>query len=290
VSFAELERFIDTPVRRYSSGMTVRLGFAIAASIDPDILLVDEVLAVGDTNFRLKCMARIQELIDRGTTLIFVSHNMGLVKAVCDKGIFIESGQARFFGNTDEVIEVYNRSLNEKRMAKLQETQSNENPNSGIVEIVKVDVSDPDGKKENVLHTNRPGRFSIQYHAYQEIGDVSIVLRIIRSDGVFCCAIYSQVDRASLSIGQGTGMISIDLQPLQLYPGTYYGVVTLKNMAESLTFDKVYSDWFEVRGDGSGYEDLDAVFEPLRKWDHQRNIPDAISPDLHHAKRVNDWD
>ena len=92
VDFAELERFIDTPVKRYSSGMIVRLGFAVASCVEPDILLVDEVLAVGDAAFQQKCLKRIHDLVDAGTSIIFVSHNFYLVQAVCDTALYLHKG------------------------------------------------------------------------------------------------------------------------------------------------------------------------------------------------------
>ena len=119
MAFSELERFIDTPVKRYSSGMTVRLGFAVASCIEPDILLVDEVLAVGDAWFRQKCTERINTLLHNGTSLIFVSHDMGLVKAVCDTAIYLEQGMARQHGKTAEVIDTYNQVLDRQRAEKL---------------------------------------------------------------------------------------------------------------------------------------------------------------------------
>lgn len=277
IAFSELERFIDTPVKRYSSGMAVRLGFAIAASIDPDVLLVDEVLAVGDSSFRLKCMNRIQELLKNGTTLIFVSHNMGLVKAVCNQGLYIEKGQSKFFGSTNDVIEVYNRVLNEQRMGEREGEQAEENIHRGTAEITRLDVQGVGAGKENVLNTNQPARITVHYHAYHDIGEVAMVLRIIRSDGVFCSTMYSRQDGAPVMLRQGRGTISATLNPLQLFPGTYYVVATLKNKSESLSFDMTYSDWFHVEGDGAGYEDLDAIFEPNRIWDHQMGTSEDLS-------------
>jgi lipopolysaccharide transport system ATP-binding protein len=276
VSFAELEKFIDTPVKRYSSGMAVRLGFAVAASINPDVLLVDEVLAVGDTSFRLKCMARIQELIDNGTTLVFVSHNMGLVKAVCDLAIYIEKGAALHFGQTNEVIEVYNRVLNERRASELDRQTDEPGTYTGTAEITGLFINGLSGQ-ENSLYTHRPARITMHYRSYQDLGEVSVVFRIIRSDGVNCAAMYSRLDEATFVMERGEGEISATLDPLQLFPGTYYVVATLKNKAESLTHDKVYSDWFYVEGELSGYNDLDAVFEPKRAWDQQADARPALT-------------
>lgn len=284
VSFAELEKFIDTPVKRYSSGMAVRLGFAVAASIDPDILLVDEVLAVGDAAFRLKCMNRIQELIRNGTTLIFVSHNMGLVKAVCGLALFIEKGQMKHFGKTNDVVETYNRVLNEQRISEFEDRGGGAKTHSSTGEITRVSVSGQ-GDDANILMTNRPAKIIIQYHAYHDLGEVSIVLRVIRSDGVVCASLYSNVDDVPLAVTRGNGEITVMFQPLQLFPGTYYAVATLKDKIGSLNHDMAYSDWFHVGGEMAGYEDLDAVYEPNRVWNHLQ-FPASNNPAENSVRKV----
>jgi lipopolysaccharide transport system ATP-binding protein len=111
IDFAGLERFIDTPVKRYSSGMIVRLGFAVAASIHPDILLVDEVLAVGDAAFQQKCLKRIHSLIEGGASIVFVSHNFYLVQAVCSTALYLKKGEVQHYGPTREVIDHYEQDL-----------------------------------------------------------------------------------------------------------------------------------------------------------------------------------
>lgn len=107
VDFAELGRFIDTPLKRFSSGMEIRLGFSVAVHLDPDVLLIDEVLAVGDDAFQRRCLARMDELRDSGQTLVFVSHQLEQVQRLCPRTILLERGQIRADGPTDEVIELY---------------------------------------------------------------------------------------------------------------------------------------------------------------------------------------
>lgn len=269
VAFSELESFIDTPVKRYSSGMAVRLGFAVAASINPDVLLVDEVLAVGDTAFRMKCMTRIQELIDSGTTLIFVSHNMGQVKAICDVALYIEKGTAKLFGETEKVIDAYNTDLNEKRISEYKGHEHSDRNTQGVVAITSVTVRNDEGDGANVIHSSHSARITINYTTYQDISDSSVVLRIIRSDGVCCCTLNSRIDQVSIPLLKGEGSFSTILQPLQLFPGSYYVVATLKNKNETVPFDLAYSEWFHVEGNETGYRDLDAVFEPNRSWRNQ---------------------
>lgn len=107
VAFAEIEKFLDTPVKRYSSGMYVRLAFAVAAHLEPEILIVDEVLAVGDTVFQKKCIDKMQEISDQRRTILLVSHNFSAVKALCSKAILLRKGQLVFFGNTEETLDLY---------------------------------------------------------------------------------------------------------------------------------------------------------------------------------------
>ena len=107
VAFAEVERFLDTPVKRYSSGMYVRLAFAVAAHLEPEILILDEVLAVGDAAFQRKCLGRMEDVSREGRTVIFVSHNMGAVRQLCNKGIYLDSGHATCFDNVEGLIAAY---------------------------------------------------------------------------------------------------------------------------------------------------------------------------------------
>jgi ABC-type polysaccharide/polyol phosphate transport system ATPase subunit len=115
IEFAELGDFIDTPVKQYSSGMYMRLGFSIAVEVDPDILLIDEILAVGDAYFREKCLARIADFEQRGKTLVVVSHDTGLIERLCDRVLWIESGGIAADGDPNEVIPRYLRALSAPR-------------------------------------------------------------------------------------------------------------------------------------------------------------------------------
>src|SRR5579872_1497639 len=108
VAFAEVEKFLDTPVKRYSSGMYVRLAFAVAAHLEPEILIVDEVLAVGDVAFQRKCIGKMNDAADEGRTILFVSHNMGYITALCNKCMLLNAGRTDYFGDINECIKKYN--------------------------------------------------------------------------------------------------------------------------------------------------------------------------------------
>jgi ABC-type multidrug transport system ATPase subunit len=109
VDFAEVERFLDTPVKRYSSGMYVRLAFAVAAHLEPEILIVDEVLAVGDAPFQKKCLGKMEEVGKQGRTVLIVSHNMAIIKELCKFTALLKSGKIQAFGQTDDVVQLYNK-------------------------------------------------------------------------------------------------------------------------------------------------------------------------------------
>lgn len=112
VEFAEIEQFLDSPIKNYSSGMKARLGFSVATMVKPDILIVDEVLAVGDYKFRQKCMNRMEELLSGGTTLLYVSHNIDEVKRLCDHAIWLDHGVTRMAGEVNEVCDAYMKEMN----------------------------------------------------------------------------------------------------------------------------------------------------------------------------------
>jgi lipopolysaccharide transport system ATP-binding protein len=107
VAFAEVEKFLDTPVKRYSSGMYVRLAFAVAAHLEPEILIVDEVLAVGDIQFQKKCLGKMEEVAGEGRTVLFVSHNMGAVSSLCDRAVYLKNGQIKIMGGSEDVVKMY---------------------------------------------------------------------------------------------------------------------------------------------------------------------------------------
>jgi ABC-type polysaccharide/polyol phosphate transport system ATPase subunit len=139
VDFAGVSDAIDRPVKYYSSGMQVRLGFSIAAFLEPAVLLVDEVLAVGDANFQQKCLMRISEVVQNGTTLLFVSHDLASVQAMCDRSLWLEDSIVRADGATGDVLALYRESVNERATQTLA--------NDGDVSIVKVELEGEDGEQ-----------------------------------------------------------------------------------------------------------------------------------------------
>jgi lipopolysaccharide transport system ATP-binding protein len=288
VDFAELEQFIDTPVKRYSSGMTVRLGFAVAACIEPDILLVDEVLAVGDASFRRKCVQRIEELLDQGTGLIFVSHNLWLVQAVCSSALCLDKGQVVYSGKTSEAIELYERTLHEERARKLQKPQSGEDHGASDVEMTKIEIVGGEDQENSELRSDQPAEVRVHYVVYRPLGDVTVVIRIIRSDGLTCCMLRTSLDNVRISLQRGTGIVAVQIEPLQLRGGMYFVQAMFRDGSDSNGIVMRSSDWFHVSGSSQTFSEMNGVFEPRRTWEHQYDSDETTSsgrPDLLNVHR-----
>lgn len=270
VAFSEIERFIDTPVKRYSSGMVVRLGFAIASCIEPEILLIDEVLAVGDAAFQQKCLRRIRSLINNGTSIIFVSHNFYLVQAVCSTALYLQKGQVKCYGATKDVIDLYEQDLHQERARKFTELHQESSHVGDDIEITKVEVLLGNGSAAEVLHSNQSAQIRIHYSAYKSLGKVQVSAFLIRSDGLTCCMMRTKLDNFDLHIERGHGMVLLQVEPLQLVSGTYFAETGFLNESDSIgiTAKTARSDWFTVKGRALSYEESSGIFEPNTCWQH----------------------
>jgi len=270
IDFSELDRFIDTPVKRYSSGMIVRLGFAVASCIEPEILLVDEVLAVGDAAFRQKCLKRIQALVNSGTSIIFVSHNLYMVQAVCHKALYLKKGQVQMQGTTRDVIEAYESDLHAERARKFTNFGIQQGNDEAGIEITKVEIVNANGSASETFQSNQPAQIKVFYNAYRDLGKVNMSVFGIRSDGLTCFMLRTKLDGFVMDIQQGVGVVSVDLNPLQLIGGTYFIEAAFLNEADSMgiTLMAGRSDWFSVKGTARSYEDTSGVFEPITQWSY----------------------
>lgn len=277
VAFSELERFIETPVKRYSSGMVVRLGFAVASCIAPDILLVDEVLAVGDAAFQEKCLKRIQQLVRNGTSIIFVSHNLYLVRVVCETALYLHRGEVQAIGETGEVIARYERALHEERARKFQLTPEQREDRTEI-EITAVRVLPANGHASSALRSDQSAQVQIHYVAHRAVGPVSVAAHIMRSDGVTCAMLRTSLDDVQVSLERGKGVVTITLDPLQLVSGTYFCESHFLNATDSMVITSSRSDWFFVNGSGLSYEERSGVFKPNARWEHFQNSAGSPNP------------
>jgi lipopolysaccharide transport system ATP-binding protein len=181
VDFAGLENFLDTPVKRYSSGMYVRLGFAIAAHLEPDILIVDEVLAVGDAAFQKKCLGKMNDVTGKGRTILFVSHNMSAVRALCSRAILINHGQVEMDGTTSEVIRHYlGEDRNTSSGVVWPDTQR---PGNRSFKLNSVTLKAPDGSPCASIEISKGGYFEIEFEAIEDRAQANFSLALSDTEG-----------------------------------------------------------------------------------------------------------
>ena len=183
VEFSGVERFIDTPVKRYSSGMRVRLAFAVAAHLEPEILLIDEVLAVGDVRFQKKCLNKMQDVSQRGRTVLFVSHNMPAVTRLCPRSILLDGGRIIADGPSHQVVSTY---LNSERGLKAQREWSklSEAPGDEVVRLVKIRARTQDGAIADCVDINKPVGIEIEYEVLQAGYVFVIYYHVINEEGI----------------------------------------------------------------------------------------------------------
>src|SRR3954469_10247921 len=162
VEFAEIERFLDTPVKRYSSGMSVRLAFAVAAHLEPEIMLVDEVLAVGDAAFQRKSLGKMNEVAKEGRTVVFVSHNLAILQALCDRGILLERGQVVTDAPVSEAIDSYLRTLEQAAGEDLLERTDRDSRGYDESLIRRVEIHDAEGGHADAVVAGRTATVSIE--------------------------------------------------------------------------------------------------------------------------------
>jgi ABC-type polysaccharide/polyol phosphate transport system ATPase subunit len=220
VAFAEMERFIDAPVKFYSSGMYMRLGFAIAVHVQPEILLVDETLAVGDQAFQAKCLARIHEIKKHGATILLVSHSLDAVRELCGRSIWMDAGRIRGDGPTHEIIEAYTTDvLRKERTADAADAQR---WGAGDVEITRVEFCGGDGKTTDEFLTGRPFAARIHYRAHRPVQDPVFGVAIYHADGAQVNGPNTSQINQRIPEVNGEGVVEYSIAALPLLSGQYY--------------------------------------------------------------------
>jgi lipopolysaccharide transport system ATP-binding protein len=211
VEFAEVERFLDTPVKRYSSGMYVRLAFAVAAHLEPEVLVVDEVLAVGDAQFQKKCLGKMEEVSkNEGRTVLFVSHNMIAIQQLCNDIIVLNKGNLIFHGDRAKGMIEYEK-LNSRFIT---DPLSNENS-------IEFKLSSGDRINPETLESNAPLRFSINVFSRKNYGKSWVNVIIDNSDGVTVGHIRNDYYNQALFIREGENRIEIEVSDISLVPNIY---------------------------------------------------------------------
>jgi lipopolysaccharide transport system ATP-binding protein len=198
VAFAEVEEFLDTPVKRYSSGMYVRLAFAVAAHLEPEILIVDEVLAVGDLQFQKKCLGKMEEVGKGGRTVLFVSHNMGVISQLCNRAVLLSSGRVAHQGLVADCVERY---LSEGTLAGSDLAIRREPTDYQKLLIDRVAIHDPDGPSAGIVHNARPARLVVEFRVLRPGASYAIAAEVHRVGSGAVLASSTLDGRPNLELG-----------------------------------------------------------------------------------------
>lgn len=250
IEFSELEEFIDSPVRTYSSGMYMRLAFSVAINVDADILLIDEILAVGDARFQAKCFNKMLELKKKGITIVIVSHDLGSIERLCNRAIWIENGNIRDEGIPHDIVAEYlddimNKGKNEKIKIKEQSKTNNQEKNeeeykekniekkenekdknrtgNKDVEITSIKLLDVKNETNDTYNSEDTLRIQVKYKRNNDkLKDSVFGFGIFRNDGLNCYGTNTFIDNFEKIRIQKEGIIEVDIERIQLLEGRYY--------------------------------------------------------------------
>jgi lipopolysaccharide transport system ATP-binding protein len=215
VAFAEVDKFLYTPVKHYSSGMYVRLAFSVSAHLEPEILLVDEVLAVGDMSFQRKCLGKMDDVAQEGRTVVFVSHNMGLLQQLCERGIFLQHGTVHTDGTITEAVDAYLQTLEQAEALDLSERTDRKG--QGKVRLIGAEVTNGSSA---ILRTGYPARFVFQVDRL--VPGIACNFNVYDTIGQPVTSFQSRVRGPEDSSDPGNGMKFVcELDELLLLPGRY---------------------------------------------------------------------
>jgi ABC-type polysaccharide/polyol phosphate transport system ATPase subunit len=227
VEFAGVAPFIDMPVKWYSSGMYVRLGFSIAAHLDPDILLIDEVLAVGDTAFQEQCLARIRALRRSGTTAILISHDLNAVEQLCDRVMLLERGQATECGDSAAVVRSYRHRLGASRRPEVAGIRAA----APTIDLTGIELLDRDGLPSSTRRTGDPLDVRVAYQAAAPAAGQAVEVFFYSADGrVLHCQLTTAFGPAPFTAHPGGGTIEFSIDELSLQPGDYTVVASTRDL------------------------------------------------------------
>ncbi|MDE6034500.1 MAG: ABC transporter ATP-binding protein [Ruminococcus sp.] len=297
VKFSELEEFIDNPVRTYSSGMYMRLAFSVAINVDADILLIDEILAVGDTNFQTKCFNRLRELKSHGMTIIIVTHDLSTIEKFCDKAIWLNNGVIVREGRSAEVVDAYFSFMNDRKFEHDSETEpesvsesesapeqvTDSEPaeipeevpedNGSIdysanrfglkyIEIRKAEMLNSDGKDLRIFRTGEKLTVKIYYHVNKKLDEYVFGFGFYDLDGRCLYGNNTQLDRIKVNPDKSDGIISVEVQNLPLLSGKYILNVAVVDVdGTPMDFYRNYCE-FEV----ISYDRSTGFFSIPHKW------------------------
>ncbi|MBN1937165.1 MAG: ABC transporter ATP-binding protein [Anaerolineae bacterium] len=279
VQFAGLERFIDIPLRHYSSGMYMRLGFSVAIHVDPEILLIDEVLAVGDHAFQGRCLDKVQELVRQGVAILFVSHDMKAVRSLCDRTTWLDAGQIRLQGDTEQVVNAYLQGMTEEEQAELslRKGRLNQGRRWGSYEAAITDVVllDRQGSERYTFESGEAMTIRISYQCRQKIKNPVFGLAIFRSDGWQVNGPNTRFSNYEIGEISGSGYIDYHVECLPLLGGAYQISAAIADHSLEHTFDHQERCFTFIVQNSCVKEEFGCVYIPAR-WEH--HMPSGSYP------------
>lgn len=234
VDFSGVARYIDTPVKRYSSGMYVRLAFAVAAHLEPEILIVDEVLAVGDVEFQRKCLGKMKDVSGEGRTVIFVSHNMGAVKSLCQTGIVMKNGRLDFAGNINDCVTRYltiNATDNDGDVAP-----EKRGTGTGEAMFKRIQLLNDDNNTTSSVMYRSPLKVRFHIESQMDIEKASLDIKICDKDGSVLFHALNTYKDQPFRLEKGMNVFEAEIQN-QLLPGNFYLTAGVHNSSTTLTID-----------------------------------------------------
>ena len=219
VAFSEVEKFIDTPVKRYSSGMYVRLAFGVAAHLEPEILIVDEVLAVGDAQFQKKCLGKMQEVGKEGRTVLFVSHNMAAINRLCKSCILLKAGQIEGIGPSDIIIDKYMSGSGNEIRERIWNLQ--EEPGNYLAKLLSIRIYNVSENHYEHIRLNEPIRIEMEIKIFEHIDELGFAIKIFASDGTVVVHSADVISDCSLKRQPGRINLKCTLPAYLLNEGNY---------------------------------------------------------------------
>jgi len=240
VDFAGLHQFIDAPLRTYSTGMVARLAFSVATDVAPEILIVDEVLSVGDADFQRKSLERIQGFRQAGATILMVSHNLDTVQAMCTRALWLDHGQIKAQGSAEAVVRQYqgfDMAAEAVRLADTKPVRTNQRWGTGAIEVRKVRLIDGTGEERAIFETGQPLTLQMDYEAHQPVTGSIFGMAIHRHDGAHVTGPNTQFAGLDLPTLRGRGTVACAIPALPLLEGLYHVSVAVVNADDTEVFD-----------------------------------------------------
>ncbi|MGH8995591.1 MAG: ABC transporter ATP-binding protein [Acidimicrobiales bacterium] len=244
VSFAELDQFIDNQVKFYSSGMYIRLGFAVAVNVDPDILVIDEVLAVGDERFQRKCMARVREFQDEGRTIIFVTHSPDQVRGICNRAVVLNDGHLVSQGHPGEAVRIFRETLLEAGDVLAEVVVADDDPLHSVhpdkahpIRITEVTAEHPGSGQRPYAVTGEPITVTLHYRSVAAAEHASFVVEIRDAAGLLMTKTVTGDHDPHLDIPSGAGVVTFHYESFPLLDGAYSVSAGVEHRVGGLLYD-----------------------------------------------------